>query len=176
MWAEYYFFMKMIVLGGKKAIGKYALVDDEDFEYLDQWRWGRMEAGGYARTAFKCPGLKQIFIRMHQLLLRCPNGMEIDHKDGNPLNNQKSNLRISTRQQNSFNQKGRVGSSEYKGVSWFKGTSYKGKYYKGQWRAYIVKDNHQYSIGHFDNERHAAMAYDIWAKELFGEFARLNFK
>lgn len=91
-----------------------------------------------------------------------------DHIDGNGLNNQRSNLRPSDRFQNAHNRgKHAPTSSSYKGVSWHGQT--------GKWRARIMDHNRPVSLGLHPDEAVAALAYDIAAKERFGEFARLNF-
>ena len=83
---------------------RFSLVDDEDFEYLSKFKWHAVNNHGkyYARTAKKVNGkVKCTF--MHRLLIDCPPGLEIDHTDRNPLNNQKSNLRVVTHQENVLN-------------------------------------------------------------------------
>jgi len=84
--------------------GKFAIVDDEDFEYLNQWKWTAQKKpnGFYAyRTAGK--PRKRIF--MHALLVSVPEGMQCDHKNLDTLDNQKKNLRIATRSQNMANRR-----------------------------------------------------------------------
>ena len=89
-------------------------------------------------------------------------------KDGDGLNNQKANLRICTRSQNKMNGKSyKNSSSKYKGIWWVK----KNK----KWRVRIRLNNKTIHLGYFKDETEAAKAYDSKAKELFGEFARLNF-
>jgi hypothetical protein len=132
-------------------------VDDEDYEYLHQWTWF-LNKDGYAVRYTTNKG-KRLTIRMHRMLVE---GREVDHRDGNPLNNQRNNLRAVTHQQNIFNnRKHKDGSSQYKGVS----------KHRGKWRVQI----HSINLGSFTEERHAAMCYDLNAKALFGEYARLNF-
>jgi len=95
------------------------------------------------------------------------NNRKTDHQDGNGLNNQRYNIRECTNSQNAMNsQIIRKHSSQFKGVSWFKRDK--------KWRSYI--DYPQKHIGYFNSEIEAAKAYDMRAKELFGEFAYLNFK
>lgn len=91
----------------------------------------------------------------------------IDHIDGNKENNRLDNLRLVTNQQNSFNARGhKDGSSRFKGV-FLEGRS-------GKWLARISKSGKSKHIGYFSCEVEAAKAYNKAAKELFGEFARLN--
>jgi hypothetical protein len=103
---------------------------------------------------------------MHRFVMNCPAGMEVDHMDGNGLNNQKANLRICTRRQNSSNRLRRKGSG-YKGVHPYDG----GK----KWIVTITVDYKNINLGMFTCEKAAARCYDAVAKLAFGEFARLNF-
>jgi len=96
-----------------------------------------------------------------------PSDMETDHRDGNGLNNQRENLRICTRQQNSQNGLAhKDSSSQFKGVSLKKG--------RHKWVACIMQNGKLAHLGYFDNEIEAAKTYNTKAKELFGEFAKLN--
>lgn len=151
--------MKKIRLGRKEL---YTLVDDSDYEILSQYKWfrlgsyvARMEAGKW--------------ILMHRQIMQAPADKHIDHRNGDPLDNRRFNLRICTLAENLRNRTKMVGASSiYKGVSWFKPSK--------SWRARISVDDSTKIIGYFKNERHAALAYDIAAKDLHGEFASLNFQ
>jgi hypothetical protein len=138
--------------------GKMAMVDDEDFKYLNQWKW-HLHGDGYA-----CRTMKKI--KMHRVLIDCPINLEVDHIDGNKLNNQKSNLRICTHQQNMANQKKyKTNTTGYKGVT----------IWKQYIRAQIQINKKRIYLGFFPDLISAAKAYDKKAKELWGSFARLNF-
>ena len=162
--------MKEILL----SRGKVALVDDEDFEWLNQWKWSLSQLGTnrkyrsiyYAhRTQWYKNGVQRD-ISMHRLILDAPKGLEVDHIDGNGLNNQRSNLRLCTRTQNARNARRRKnGSSRFKGVC---------KTREGRWNARIYANGKRANLGVFKNEADAARAYDAAAAEAFGEFARLN--
>lgn len=106
---------------------------------------------------------------MHRQILGLTDSkVQCDHKDGNSLNNQRSNLRIVTNQQNSFNMKSRIGCvSKYKGVVWDKTHN--------KWQVRISVSGKRKHIGLFIDEVEAAKAYDTAAKKYFGEFAKLNF-
>ncbi len=147
--------------------GKVALIDDGDFEWLSRWKW-RYHNKGYATRSSYINRYKTIEVLMHREIMNTPKGMETDHKDFNKLNNQRSNLRVCDRYQNMRNRKPNRGNSYYKGVSFSKRDNI--------WRAVIFYDGKQVFVGHFKNEEEAARAYDRKAKELFGEFAYLNFK
>lgn len=162
----------------KLTQGKVALVDDEDYEWLNQWRWhARKDSKTYyaGRSVYMGGGSKNPRIRtisMHRLIINIPDGIDVDHIDHDGLNNQKHNLRIATRTQNQYNRTSRHGSSsKYKGVTILQ----KGKE-KGRISAEIRCGKKRICLGHFRNEEDAARAYDQKAKELFGEFATLNFK
>jgi hypothetical protein len=150
--------------------GKIALVDDDMFDYLNQWKWYAKNSGEnwYAKRSVWANGKKHN-ISMHRLLMNISDPkIQIDHKDGDGLNNQKSNLRFCTRSQNYMNKKSQV----------HKTSIYKGIYYHKASKKYIAKvgyNKNQIYLGYFKNELDAAKAYDIKALELFGEFARPNF-
>lgn len=148
--------------------GKIALIDDTDFEWLNQWKWcawkGRTTF--YALRNEKSNG-KRITIRMHQLILGISGNVQTDHKDGNGLNNQRFNIRECTVSQNLMNQrKHRDGQSKYKGVSWDKT--------KKKWTARVCVEGKNKHFGRYCSELEAATAYDLNAAKLFGEFARIN--
>ena len=143
------------------TMGKYTLVDAEDFDFLMKWEWQYRD--GYAKRGAR--GHKAI--PMHGVILRAPQGMEPDHKNGDGLDNRKNNLRPATHQQNMWNRSPvKDSSSKYKGVSFQKATNY--------WKAYIKINEKQKHLGCFLSEEEAAIAYNRVAKELHGEFAKLN--
>lgn len=149
--------------------GLYTLVDDEDYEWLSQWKWyasgvewiyaSRSKRGGSPWT-----------IHMHRLVLGivdAPSSVFVDHIDGNTLDNRRTNLRITDNKGNQGNRKISGGTSRYRGVSWNK--------QHGKWGARICRNRKVHWLGSFTEESEAARAYDIAAVEHFGEFARLNF-
>lgn len=152
--------------------GKFALVDDEDFEFLSQWKWQAVKKDNdkfYAARAVWIPEMKgSIRIYMHRVLLGIPGiNIEGDHADGNEMNNQKYNLRIATSSQNKANRPSQINaSSKYLGVSWIRK--------RKKWQAQICKNRTHCFIGYFENEADAAKAYNKKALELHGEFAKLN--
>ena len=146
--------------------GQKTIVDDEDYEYLMQWKW-HCNDGGYAvRRTPKGPVQA---VRMHRQLLNAPDGLEVDHINGNRLDNRRCNLRLVTRSQNQINRARPIDSkSKYKGVSydWIRRIP--------AWKALIRVDGKVVRIGLFKTEREAALAYNEAAKKYHGEFARLN--
>lgn len=143
--------------------GKFALVDDVDFERLSRFKWHCSSAGQSPRQK----GEKRGLIMMHRIIMETPSNMEVDHKNGNRLDNRHVNLRNCLRIENSKNKKKHENStSQYKGVSWHKAT--------GKWQAQIEVGNKNKYLGVFSNQRIAARAYDDAAISFFGEFARTN--
>jgi hypothetical protein len=144
------------------------LVDDADYALVAQHKWS-VNTAGYV-TAWMLVAGKKTKVLLSRFLLNAPKGILVDHKDGNTLDHRRKNLRLCSYAENARNGKAKRTknrSSIYKGVSFF--TRY------GKWKAQITLNREQMNIGYFDNEIHAALAYDLWAKELHGEFARVNF-
>ena len=160
--------------------GQVTVVDDEDYEWLNQWKWHatkgarggfyavRNSARGGSRGTSTGTGIgKRHTVWMHRLILHTPKNMESDHKDGDSLNNRKYNLRICTHGQNVFNSNGRKNSSSiYKGVVWDASRS--------KWKAAIGFNSKLKYLGRYDDEIDAAKVYDKAAVKYFGEFARVN--
>lgn len=148
--------------------GYAALVDDEDYERLAAFRWYAHNCTRGPRPARRqrmAEGRKVLFL-VHQIL-RAPKGMVVDHVNGDPWDNRRSNLRVCTPKQNSFNKHKFGGSvlNPYKGV----------RSYRGMWRASISCDGEKYDLGTYETHVKAALAYDKAALVLHGEFACLNF-
>lgn len=146
--------------------GYVALADDEDYEWLSQWRWTVLVRKGrrYAYRGVFDNGKRVASMYMHRQILGLPpRAPLVDHADHNGLNNQRGNLRIATNGQNIANQQGVRAGSGYRGV-----------YSCGNiWRAAIgAKSRH---LGTFPTSEEAARAYDKAAFERWGEFASLNF-
>jgi len=156
--------IKLSQIGKNK--GKYvALVDDEDYDVLNQFKWYATKQGNtlYAKRNITVDG-KHKKVRMHCAIM---NRKSIDHRDGDGLNNQKSNLRFCTRSENGMNRiKHKSMSSIYKGVSLNKPN--------GKWIAHIKINGKVIHLGYFFSEVDAAMAYNKKAISLFCEFANLN--
>lgn len=158
--------MKQIIL----TQGKIALVDDEDYTVLVQYRWCVKYDPSidtwYAVSRTPRPEHKQIL--MHRMVLHLTNPSEfVDHIDHNGLNNCRSNLRACCNKQNQHNRrKVKNKTSEYKGVAWIK--THK------KWRATIMEKGKNRFLGYFNTEKEAAKAYNEKALEMFGAFALLN--
>lgn len=156
--------VKRIPLSGIHGKNKYALVDDCDYESLKSYRW--WNSHGRVRSEMKV-GNTKVMIWMHRVVAGTPDDMVCDHRNNNPLDNRRSNLRNTVQRINLQNQRPQAPkTSRYKGVMWDK----RGK----RWRAHIMLDNKVYHLGLFDFESEAAAAYNNSAAKLFGEYARLN--
>jgi hypothetical protein len=142
--------------------GLFAAVDDDDFEWLSQWKWSVNRCAGDLVYAARRNGRKHE--KMHRLIMGFPS-LDVDHKDGNGLNNQRDNLRIGTRSQNAVNR-----GPDQRNSSGFKGVSLD----HGRWRARIRIGRVLVSLGHYGTAEEAARAYDTAAIEHFGDFAYLN--
>jgi hypothetical protein len=141
-------------------------VDLEDLTTVSQYRWtiARFGEGLFYVTT----NLKGKTMYLHRILTGVESSEEVDHINGNGLNNCRSNLRIVSHALNLANQRPQVGrSSQYKGVSYYKS--------RGNWEAYIKINKHHHHLGYFLTEVAAAKAYDQAAQQAWGEYARLNF-
>jgi len=157
--------------------GQYAVIDDEDFDKISAYIWrfnkSKMKTG-YACTFVplgrkghkKGTRRKQVLLGMHNLITPPPSGLEVDHINGDGLDNRKINLRFATRSQQCMNRSAQHKSSQYKGVRLWK--------MRKIWQARIKTNGREIHLGYFHNEADAAKAYNAAAIEIFGEFAKLN--
>lgn len=152
--------------------GKVALVDDADFEILvSNGKWQAIEKKPgqfYASKSIFVTKHRKHHIAMHRFLLGVTDkSIQVDHINGDGLDNRRENLRLCTQTQNNANNRiGIRNKSGFKGVSWFKPVS--------KWRATIVFNKKQTSLGYFTDPKEAAKAYNAAAEVAFGEFARIN--
>ena len=165
--------MKKIQLGGHKngsRIRGYVIVDDEDFERLNKYSWCLFSSSrhfiNYASRGIRKNG-KTKGVSMHRFILNAPKGMEVDHINGNGLDNRKENIRICSHAENMRNQKMRKNNiSGLRGVCWDKK--------KKEWGANIYLNYKQIRLGSFSDMKDAALAYNEAAKKYHGAFACLN--
>lgn len=157
--------MKRIALGGEKGKGFYALVDDEDYELISQYKWF-LGFRGYVMTNYRLPGRKPTCIEMQRLLAGKP-GYKVDHKDMDKLNNQRSNLRVATHSQNNWNCGPHARNPHgFKGVSFDKFT--------GSWAVRLHAQRRKVHVGRFTQLRTAVFAHSLVALIYHGDFAWLN--
>lgn len=151
--------MKRISLGGKAGVGLYTLVDDEDYEFLMQFKWqvnGRYVSGGVFKNGTQTRHL------MHRVIMHPKLGVEVDHIDGNQLNNQRSNLRVCSRSENCCNRKATIrNKTKLKGVS----------VRRDRFIAQITLRGRHFFLGYFNTKKSASLAYQAKAIELHGEFS-----
>ena len=145
--------------------GRQILLDDEDRHHVDG-RTVYIDTHGYVKVEWggrRASGGQRAYL--HRLIMNPPKGATVDHRDHNPLDNRKDNLRIATRSQQNMNRR-----LQKKHRTGFKGVWPT----KSGFSAMIKKDDKRVYLGHFQTAEAAARAYDDMARELFGEFAHLN--
>lgn len=161
---------KLIPLGARDKLGMvYAKVDADDYKELHRLAW-HLTSGGYAQHSERLKREDDFAVvrmtSMHRSILGLASENEVDHINGDRLDNRKANLRVCTRTQNQWNSKGRGGRSGFKGVHWFEPAKC--------WQVRISANRKRYLIGYFHDSETAAKAYNTAAREYHGEFAYLN--
>jgi hypothetical protein len=148
--------MRTIVFDG----GKIAYFDSEDADLLAGFDWQVISENGVESV---CARRLRLKVYMHRLITGAGEHEVVQHVNGNTLDNRKNNLTVGGRRS-----RGQRGSSRYRGVAWDSACN--------KWRAfvYLAEPRRIKHCGRFDDETSAARAHDKAAKELFGEFARLN--
>lgn len=149
--------------------GKTALVDDGDYSQINQRKWKAKKGRNGNWYAERQNGHGK-FITMHRLIMNAPLGVIVDHINGNGLDNRRENLRLCTNAQNLMNRGAqRNNTTGYKGVTWDRREKVK------KYCAQIKFHKKTLRLGYFKTPEEAARVYDAKARELFGEFAVLNF-
>ena len=161
------------------------LYDAEDHDKVSAYRWRVQKDSStkhkfYVKTHIPHPDggwycspnghkrRRRTILQIHRLIMDAPKGMDVDHINGNPLDNRKSNLRICSRAENLRNRgANKNNTSGYKGVSWHKRNK--------KWACQIKHNYKKIHVGNYATPEEAARAYDKKAKELHGEYAYLNF-
>ena len=146
--------------------GYEAIIDAADVPLVDGFNWSArvQTCSVYAgRTDQSSP--TRGTVRMHRFLMGEPKGFEVDHRDGNGLNNRRDNLRVATGQQNRQNTRTRCdNSSGFKGVAWHKN--------RGKWLAHIGVGGRRLHLGYFETPEDAHAAYCNASTRLHGDFGR----
>ncbi len=153
--------------------GKVAIVDAEDYALVSQFKWlaHRNARNWYcSRSVARGARHLQQTLSIHTLLMKPPRGFQVDHKNGDGLDNRRSNLRVVTTRQNSLNRK-----RQKNNTSGFKGVRLCVAKKGPRWEASIALAKKRYYLGLHDTAEGAARTYDQAAKRLHGEFAQLNF-
>lgn len=146
--------------------GYEAIVDDEDYVWAASLFPWCVSKSSNKRYASKRQNKKIVYL--HRLLMNAPAGVEVDHINGNGLDNRRENLRLCSHADNQRAKKPqRGGTSPYRGVYWYKRHQ--------KWATKIQRLDDVYFLGYFSEEEDAARAWDKKAKELFGDFAYQNF-
>jgi len=147
--------------------GKFAIVDDEDYELLSRFKWcynGKYAVRGQWNSESKCTDI----ISMHRFLTGFPDDKQIDHINGDKLDNRRSNFRACSGKENQRNMSLRNGYST-KGVHYMR----KRSHLSSPWQAYITVDRKRKHLGYYETQQDAQKAYNSAAIEHFGEFARV---
>lgn len=154
---------KLIPLSGKHGEGKFAIVDADVYDELSRYKWSICAGGYVGGRVFVGDIKKQVLI--HRFIMKPPDDMDTDHRDGNSLDNRRSNLRVCPTIHNTWNRRKTKNptSSRFAGVSFDKAT--------GKWNANIGYRKRQINLGLYDSEEYAARVRDGAAIVLFGEFA-----
>jgi hypothetical protein len=141
-----------------------ALADIDDAERLLQYRWRAIRI---RRTWYAVRADSDALIYMHRLILNAPDGMIVDHRDGNGLNNSRANLRVVTHRENNINAAKRAGcSSHHRGVDYHRSTR--------AWRARVWCGGRETLVGFFATEEEAVAARERAAREVYGEYVSVR--
>ena len=143
--------------------GQISMIDTEDWSIVRHYSWcaDKTTSGKfYAKTT-----VKRSSIRLHSLIMNCPKGFEVDHINGNTLDNRKANLRVCSHSENCKNQPVRKNNS-----SGFTGVTFNKE--KQKWTAQITINKKVTNLGRFNNKEDAILAYKTASELHFGEFRR----
>ncbi len=152
--------MKYIILKD----GQKAEVDDEDYDMLSKFKWHCLN--GYAKSFSE-----RHILAMHRLVTHAQKGLEVDHLNGNRLDNRRSNLRVCTKSVNLQSRK-----LPKNNTSGYRGVFFQPKSIFHPWHTHIAFNKKIIYVGSYTNKKDAALAYDLKAVELYGKLAKTNFK
>lgn len=147
--------------------GKVALISKSDLPLVSRFKW-YYGGAGYAERMSKDPDGKRIAIRLHRFLVGSPEGMQVDHINGDRLDNRRENLRVCTAAENRRNiTKISSNTSGFRGVSFAKREQ--------NWEAYLWVNNKKVHLGRHATAEEAARAFDDGARKYHGAHGRYNF-
>jgi hypothetical protein len=151
------------------TLGLFSFVDDEDFDELNKYNWCANESATTKGLFYALRnGGNKTHIFMHRQIMKLHKGEIVDHINHNGLDNRKCNLRICEHSQNLMNHKlYKSNTSGLHNVYWSE--------HNHKWRAYIQKNKKKIMLGDFNSKEEAGKSYDKKAKEIYGDFAVLNF-
>jgi hypothetical protein len=150
--------------------GEWTILDKRDYYLFGNLKWsiGGRDGKFYAIRGVKIEPDEIMIMSMHREIMNAPRGILVDHRNGDNLDNRRTNLRLATPTENSCNRQKKKGcSSQYKGVCFHRR--------RGKWASRIKIHGKSIFLGNFDREEDAARVYDEAAKQYHGAFARLNF-
>ena len=156
--------MKINLQGKYKHLAVEVDADVYDWAKDMKWYYSKTPNGGYVMSQ-RIDGKQRL---VHRLIMKPLPGMIVDHKDGNRLDNRRSNLRVCTYSQNQGNSRPRRSWKKYKGIY------FEQIHPNRPWRAYISDKLYLMALGSYATDEEAALAYDIAAIQLFGEYAKTN--
>jgi len=159
--------MRKIKLYGRRGKDCFSLVDDEDFERVNKYKWF-ISKSGYIRRNITV-NRKASGQYIHRFIMIPPVGKHIDHINHDRLDNRKDNLRLVTNAQNSKNRK-----ISGRNTSGYKGVYYHNRPLRKRWHAQIYADGKNMFLGYFVTKEEAAFAYNEAAIKYHGEFSNLN--
>ena len=149
--------------------GYFTLIDADDYEWVSYYNWYTMTKSKNGIYAGRKINKGQHTIYLAREIMDCPNDLVVDHINGDALDNRKQNLRICTHRQNMINRR-KINISQnipYRGVTKCR--------VSGRYITVIAPNRKRIQIGRYDSIEDAARAYDNAAKEVYGQFAKLNF-
>jgi len=149
---------------------EYAIVDDEDFDFLSQYHW--YSGGGHRLYAVATINGELRF--MHRVILKAEKPFVVDHINNSPCDNRRANLRLCLNKENLINQRKRMVAKSDRATT----SKYKGVYFRKdrkRWSAYVGTGKDRTCLGCYSTQEEAALAYNKAAIEKWGEFAKPNF-